>query len=219
MYNIVHHNIYVQVIAINQLTSDSLMEMYVQNNVLLKNHSILQVINVQLHVEQQVNNSSFKVKFNVNKNVRVHIHINILQKQTAYNVIQISVQLNTSEQQIYHITIYSTDVNQIVNYLLVLLNIYSNHQSTYAYKDVKITNFITAPCSVQINVQIKSHMLKKTKNNANNYVKQDNIEKMEKQMFVSVVVVPQNINIMMHKCQVQHRQYSNAQTTVINTYN
>ena len=41
-------------------------------------------------------------------------------------------------------------------------------------------------------------MLKKTKNNANNYVKQDNIEKMEKQMFVLVVVVPQNINIMMH---------------------
>lgn len=219
MYNIVHHNIYVQVIAINQLTSDSLMEMYVQNNVLLKSHSILQLINVQLHVEQQVNNSSFKVKFNVNKNVRVYIHINILQKQTVYNVIQISVQLNTSEQQIYHITIYSTDVNQIVNYLLVLLNIYSNHQSIYAYKDVKITNFITAPCSVQINVQIKSHMLKKTKNNANNYVKQDNIEKMEKQMFVLVVVVPQNINIMMHKCQVQHRQYSNAQTTVINTYN
>ena len=48
-------------------------------------------------------------------------------------------------------------------------------------------------------------MSKKIKNNANNYVKQANTEKMEKQMFVLVVVVPQNINIMMHKCQVQHR--------------
>lgn len=48
-------------------------------------------------------------------------------------------------------------------------------------------------------------MLKKTKNNANNCVKQDNIEKMEKLMFVLVVVVPQNINIMMHKCQDQHK--------------
>lgn len=219
MYNIVHHNIYVQVIVINQLISDSLMEMYVQNNVLLKNHSILQVINVQLHVEQQVSNSYFKENFNANKNVNKCIHINTLKKQTVYNVIQIVAQLNTSEQQIYHIITYSKDVNQIVNYLLVLLNIYSNHQNTYAYKDVKMTNFITVLCSVQINVQIKNHMSRKTKNNANNYVKQDNIEKMEKLMFVLVVVVPQNINIMMHKCQVQHKQYSNAQTTVINTYN
>lgn len=219
MYNIVHHNIYVQVTVINQLISDSLMEMYVQNSVLLKNHSILQVINVQLHAEQQVSNSYLKEKFNANKNVNKCIHINTLQKQTVYNVIQIFAQLNTSEQQIYHIITYSKDVNQIVNYLLVLLNIYSNHQNIYAYKDVRITNFITALCSVQINALTKNHMLKKTKNNANNCVKQDNIEKMEKLMFVLVVVVPQNINIMMHKCQDQHKQYSNAQITVINTYN